>query len=256
MSNFKAAYVPLIALVPWIVYPVAWFFMSVKPLRQEWDKQYQARNGSRQKYGSDTQFKNNWPPDTVTTGRGADDRAQDKKAFDGTKVKKTAELKAKTAENEVHKAQLEALLNKYMAGINRKKLDYKRPDDFMYELLFVQRDREGPHLIAFLHKTYPGLFFDFDWGLPAPPTNWTDNTLPPTGPEGRLQWPVGKASMNLTLYGPYEDVLKFMETFPDKYDRTVVLSELTLTREAFDYKGNPLLRLNPTMQPFVWPENP
>lgn len=59
--------------------------------------------------------------------------------------------------------------------------------------------------------------------------------------------------MQMTVYGPLPDLLEFMETFPKRYRLTTLLTGFDLSRVAFDYRGNVLMRLQTTAQFFTWP---
>ena len=259
MQNFKAIYVPLIALVPWILLPVILFFTSIKPMKEDWAAKHQARDTSRQAYGSDTTFTGNWPPDGADAAAnpklqpGIDDQAQDKQAFQTAKAQREQTKVEKEAELKVHTDQLDQVVNRFMVGINRDDLDMEAPDKFIYEGLERLREKEGPRLISFLHKTYPDLFFAFAGAIPAPPINLTQGSMPQVGMEGRLSWPLGIADTSMSVWGLYPDLLRFVETFPEKYDRTVEITAFGLEREAFDYRGNTLMRLDISYGMYVWP---
>lgn len=258
MRGFRAIYVPLIFILPWVGVPAGFYFGKIKPLNEEWKTTLDARNGSRGAYGSSTEYEGLWPPegreDSPKFEAGRADQQQDEQAFQRRKAEKEAELARTTKERDEHRKLYDQVLNRYMAGINLSKFDYDKPDELLYELLRVQRDEEGPHLIKFLHKTYPDLFFIFGYEVPAPPINLTASTLPPKGQEGSLAWPVGRGALQMTVFGPYEKLLDFVETFPDKYDRITYLTGFRLERLAFDYRGSVLMRLNTTAEFFVWPK--
>lgn len=261
MSNARIA-VHGVSIFLCILVPSVAYFASIKKINEEWTKHLAARDASRGKYASSTTSQVNWPADGVdltnASQRAKDgdaDRKQDAAAFEQTKKQREVDLAAKKVELAKHKAALDALINRYMKGINRAKFNYERPDDFMYELLYRQRDEAGPRLIRFVHKTYPNLFFEFDANVPAPPINLTKGTLPPPGPEGRLDWPLGRGTFSMTVFGLLPELLRFIETFPEKYDRIAQITDFTLTREAFDHRGTVLMRLNTSIRLFVWPEN-
>lgn len=259
MSGFRALYVPLIFILPWVGVPAGLYFGKIKKLNESWDQQLQARNTSRGVYNSGTTFERNWPvegqDENPKFAEAVQDRQQDEDAFAQKKTDKQQELVDKTVERDAHKKLYDEILNRFMAGISRDKFDYEKPDEFLYELLKQQRDKVGPHLIQFLHKAYPDLYFIFATSVPAPPINLTGANLPQTGTQGRLVWPVGGGPVSMTVYGLYDDLLNFVETFPDRYDRITYLRDFSLQRVAFDYEGHVLMRLSITAEFFVWPEN-
>lgn len=258
MSGFRAIYVPLIALIPWILYPLLWYFLSIKPMKEDWTEQFEARNTSRQVYGSGTDFRGNWPegePDGPKEQQGAEDKQQDQQAYEATQARLAEEKAAAEVRRGAHQAELDALLNRFMVGINQNELDYESPDKFLYELLDTQRDEAGPRLVQFLGRAYPDLYFDFDPSVPAPPINLTQNNLPQPGPQGRLGWPLGKEDIGMIVYGPYDALLNFVDTFPERYDRIAQITAFDLERVAFDYRGTVLMQLTTNIRLFVWPTN-
>lgn len=255
MSKFKAAYVPLIFLLPWIAWPLAWFFAAIKPAREAFATELSNRNTNRQVYNSSTTYEGRWPSEGRERPEGQADKDQDQQAFEDTRAARQQTLAEETAIANQHRAELQALLNRYMQGLDQDKFDYEKPDILLQELLYKQRDEAGPRFIRFLHKTYPDLYFSFDPNVPPPPINLTATTLPPTGTEGRLPWPIGRGGVSMSVYGPYNKLLEFVETLPDKYDRIAEITALNLTRRAFDYKGNVLMQLDTAINFYVWPKN-
>ncbi len=260
MQNFKAIYVPLIALVPWILAPTILFFTSIKPMREEWTAKHQARDTSRQAYGSDTTYTGNWPPEGMDVANvppklkpGADDKLADEQAFQAAKKQREETKAAKAIELKQHTDQLDAVTNRFMKDIRRDELDMTAPDRFLYEALERLRDREGPRLIAFLHRTYPNLFFAYSGSIPAPPINLNAGNMPAVGTEGRLSWPLGIASTSMSVWGLYPDLLRFVESFPERYDRTIEITAFSLEREAFDHRGVTLMRMDIDFAMYVWP---
>lgn len=261
MQNFKAIYVPMIAAIPWILAPTIVFFASIKPMKEEWDSQHTARDASRGAYGSSTTYTGNWPPEGVDAASlppklqaGAQDKADDEAAFQAAKKQREETLAAKTVELKEHTDQLAAVVNRFMKDIKQDELDITAPDRFLYEALERLRDKEGPRLIAFLHKNYPNLFFAYAGSIPAPPVNLTAGNMPQVGTEGRLSWPLGITATSMSVWGLYPDLLRFVETFPEKYDRTIEITAFSLEREAFDHRGVTLMRMDIDFSMFVWPK--
>jgi len=258
MQNFKALYVWLIALVPWILAPTILFFTSIKPMREEWTAKHEARDTSRGAYGSDTTFTGNWPPEGMDPvppklQPGVEDKAQDDAAFQAAKKQREETKAAKEVELKEHTDRLDVVINRFMKDIKRDELDITAPDRFLYEALERLRDKEGPRLIEFLHKNYPNLYFAYTSVIPAPPINLTATSMPQVGMEGRLSWPLGITGNAMSVWGLYPDLLSFVETFPEKYDRTVEITAFGLERVAFDYTGKTLMRMDITYSMYVWP---
>lgn len=258
MSGFRALYVWLIFLVPWIGVPCGFYFGKIKKTQEEWRATKTQRDTARGSYGGDTAFAGLWPDQGQESlpkfQPGKADQEAQQTSFDNTRVRLEAELEASIANKAIYEGRLDREIAAHMIGINRTAFDYQKPDEFMYELLYTQRDREGPHLIQWLEKNYKGLFIVFPINIPTPPI--TPYQQPATGPEGRLEWPVGAGGIPMTVYGKLDEILNFLETFPDRYNRTAQFVGCSLTREAFDYQGSVLMRLDTTLFLFVWPENP
>ncbi|MBI5833470.1 MAG: hypothetical protein HZB16_14320 [Armatimonadetes bacterium] len=247
-----------IFLVVWVIVLAIFQFSTWKKLGIEYTKTVSARDGSRGKYQSATSSREQWPDNKRKPAKykkGAEDKKQDADQFDKALKALKQQHEVAQVERDAHKAELEKVLKRYMVGINRKAFDYQKPDAFVLELLTQQRDDAGPRLIRFLDANYKNLFFRFPIPVPAPNINLTGSSLPPPGPEGRLSWPVGSGPLPMTIYGRYDDLLDFVSTFPDKFDRTALISSFSLQRLAFDYRGSVLLQLNCSVEFFVWPTN-
>lgn len=269
MSGFKAIYVYIIFAILAAALPTGVYFTKVRKLRTEWKKTLDERNTNRQVYKSNTNFTGLWP----TEGR-EDKRTEEgkkDKADDDTAKKKGKQDKEKTwddakKERDAHKKLYDALMKQYMRGINRDRFRWDRPDDLVLEMLKLLRDEEGPRLIQFLDKEpdikaekdkqYRNLFFR--WPIPVPPPNLNINSapasLPVVGPFQRLSWPVGVGPLPFTVWGTYDDLLRFVETFPKRYDRIALISSFSLQRLAFDWRKSVLLQLACTIEFFVWPD--
>jgi hypothetical protein len=259
MSGFKAIFVPLIFLLPWIGMPAGVYFGKIKNLNKEWTTKLGERDTSRGQYGSSPSYKGRWPQEgqaeTKKTKGGGEDKKQDGEAKAKTIVAKKKELEVATREKTTHRVLFDKVVNRYMAGINRERFTYEKPDEFVLELLKQQRDQAGAHLIKFLDRNYLNLYFRFPIQVPAPNININSPAaLPQLGPHQRLPWPVGTGPMTMTIYGRYDDLLNFIETFPDRYDRTAFISSFALQRLAFDYRGSVLLQLTCQIEYFVWPD--
>lgn len=257
MSGFRAIYVPFIFLLPWIGVPAGLYFGKIKPTNELWDGELKKRNDARGGYGSDTAYEGLWPPTAEAASRpkfqaGAADQAQDVEQSEARQAELRAELVVANAERQKARDRLNVEINARMGGLDRDKINYEKPDEMLYEILREQRDEEGPHLIRWLENNYKGLFFVFSADVPAPP--FDAYNMPAAGIEGRLEWPIGKRATPLQIYGPLDEILDFVETFPDRYDRTAQLTGFSLTREAFDYRGKILMRLDTTLYQFIWPE--
>lgn len=265
--SYRNNYITLIVLsvLAWILVPVLGFFaLGVSKNTKDYAKELENRNKSRDAYSSDKTSLAPWPGDSQAENRwteaqrvGHRDRLQDALSFLKAYDEKKKTLEQKKAETKKIQATLDALLNRYMVGIPQDKFDYDKPDEFLYTLLRVQRKEIGPAFIDFLHKAYPNLYIAADCTVPGPPINITSTgqNLPPVGPEGRLSWPVGRDAFPVVVYGTYDELLNFIDTLPLKHFRITQMSGLELTREAVDHEGHVLLRLNCTMQVFVWPKN-
>ena len=258
-GRMRAWMVYPIFLVVWVIILSIFHFSSWKKLNAEYKKTVSARDASRGKYGSSTTSKALWPAPPkrpeAKYKKGAEDKKQDEDAAKSKMDSLEKDLQKANVERDAHKADLEKILKRYMVGIDRKRFDYQKPDEFVLELLKQQRDDAGPRLIRFLDANYKNLFFRFPIPVPPPNINLTGATLPAPSAQGSLAWPVGSGPLAMTVYGRYEDLLDFVSTFPDRFDRTALISSFSLQRLAFDYRGSVLLQLNCSVEFYVWPTN-
>lgn len=257
MQNLKAVHVPAIFAIPWLLTPLILFFASIKPMKEDWTKQHEARDTARQAYGSDTGFTGNWPPDGAEESpkyqAGVEDRQADEASFQTARAQREETRAAKEVELKEHTDRLDAVVSRFSRGINRDELDVTAPDLFIYAGLDLLREKEGPRLIDFFHRTYPDLFIAYSAPIAPPPINLTTNSMPQVGMEGRLDWPLGTENQSMSVWGLYPDLLNFVETFPERYDRTVQITAFTLNRVAFDHRGVTLMRLDLNFNMFAWP---
>jgi hypothetical protein len=264
MNNQRVLIVVGIFVFFWIVTPLPFFMGPIKNDKKTYATQLTARNTSRGAYKSAITSTARWPKPGVKPNAerklGEADQKQDKDAKDAALADKDRSLQLAIELAAQHKEELDAILRRYMVGIDRNKFDYDKPDLFALEFLHQQRDEAGPHLIAFFDKHFNQkgheLFFRFPIGIAAPNINISAaNTLPAPGPHGRLGWPVGSGPLTMNVYGKYEDLLNFVDSFAEQFDRIAVFNSFELTRLSFDYKGSVLLQLNTTVEFFVWPKN-
>lgn len=252
MSGFRWFYVPLIFLIPWAAVPAGLYFGSIKKIDEQSTAALSARNTARQAYSGPTTYDGLWPPQGGAEGQ--QDKDAQEEAYEATMTANEETLEETEQQLVATKAEYEALWRRYHRDINANEFDYDKPREFIYHLLELQRDQEGPRFLRFIHRTYPDLYFSFDSLLPPPPL--TPMMPPATDPTyGRLPWPVGKGAYSFTVYGPYEALLSFVETFPERYDRIAQIGNFSLTRIGFDHTGSVLMQMDITIALFTFPRN-